>query len=133
MFFLFDENVPYKFVQGLSLIEEANKKSIVEITHPHFLKTEGASDEEQIQMAGENNGIIISFDKDFKHIKGYFPLYKLHSVGVVFLKLRKDESNYWGIVKLIINQWENIKNTLKDKQKPFVYQVSRDGIQRFNF
>jgi len=48
MFFLFDENVPYKFVQGLALIEESNHKSQIKVTisHPHFLNNEGASDEE---------------------------------------------------------------------------------------
>lgn len=29
MFFLFDENVPFKFVRGLALIEEANHKSTI--------------------------------------------------------------------------------------------------------
>ncbi|MBL7725370.1 MAG: DUF5615 family PIN-like protein [Chitinophagaceae bacterium] len=135
MFFLFDENVPYKFVQGLALIEESNHKSPIKVTisHPRLLGNQGASDEEQIHIAGKHKGVIISFDKDFKHIKSYYPLYKEHKVGVVFLKLAKDESNYWGIVKLVINKWEEIKHRLADHEKPFAYQVSRLGIQRFEF
>lgn len=135
MFFLFDENVPYKFVEGLALIEESNHKSAIraKISHPRFLGTEGESDEEQIKAAGKHDGILVSFDKDFKHIKSYYPLYKKHKVGVIFLKLSKDESNYWGIVKLVINKWEELKRLLKDHQKPFAYQVSKNGIQRFEF
>lgn len=78
MFFLFDENVPYKFVKGLSLIEEANHKSKItaSIVHPRDILNEGASDEEQIKYAGKNEGIIVSFDKDFKHMKSYYPLYR---------------------------------------------------------
>lgn len=135
MFFLFDENVPYKFVQGLALIEESNRKSQIKVSmsHPRLLDNEGASDEEQIHIAGKHKGIIITFDKDFKHIKSYYPLYKEHKVGVVFLKFSKEESNYWGIVKLVINKWEEIKRKLADHEKPFAYQVSRLGIQRFDF
>jgi hypothetical protein len=47
--------------------------------------------------------------------------------------LSKDESNYWGIVKLVINKWEEIKSKLLDHEKPFAYQVSKLGIQRFEF
>lgn len=135
MYFLFDENVPYKFVQGLALIEESNHKSPIKVklSHPRLLGNEGASDEEQIKIAGKNDGIIISFDKDFKHIKSYYPLYKDFNVGIVFLKLSKDESNYWGIVKLVISRWEELKILLIDHEKPFAYQVSKHGIQRFEF
>lgn len=135
MFFLFDENVPHKFVQGLALIEESNHKSPIKVTlsHPKIIGNEGASDEDQIKFAGQNDGIIVSFDKDFKHIKSYYPLYKQHNVGVVFLKLSKDESNYWGIVKLVISRWEELKKLLIDHEKPFAYQVSKNGIQRFEF
>jgi hypothetical protein len=135
MFFLFDENVPYKFVQGLTLIEESNHKSPirVKLSHPKLIGNEGSSDEQQIEIAGRHDGIILSFDKDFKHIKSYYPLYREYNVGVVFLKLSKEESNYWGIVKLVINRWEEIKRLLKDHEKPFAYQVSRNGIQRFEF
>ena len=133
MYFLFDENVPYKFVQGLSLIEEANNKSTVKatVTHPRLLGKAGAPDQEIIRIAGSNNGIIISFDKDFKHVKSYYPLYKQYQVGIVFLKLTKAESNYWGIVKLVINKWEELKLLLKEKSRPFVYEISKRGIQRF--
>jgi len=135
MFFLFDENVPYKFVLGLALIEESNHKSPIKVklSHPRLLENEGASDEDQIKIAGKHDGIIVSFDKDFKHIKSYYPLYKEHNVGIVFLKLSKNESNYWGIVKLVISKWEEIKRILIDHEKPFAYQVSKNGIQRFEF
>ena len=135
MFFLFDENVPYKFVQGLALIEESNHRSPIKVklSHPRLLGNEGASDQDQIKIAGKHDGIIVSFDKDFKHIKSYYPLYKEHNVGIVFLKLSKDESNYWGIVKLVISRWEELKRLLIDHEKPFAYQVSKSGIQRFEF
>jgi predicted nuclease of predicted toxin-antitoxin system len=134
MYFLFDENVPYKFVQGLDYIEQSNKSPIkATISHPKFIGKEGVPDEEIIKIAGDNKAIIISFDKDFKHIKSYYPLYRQHKVGVVFLNLTKKEANYWGIVKLIINNWEDLKLRLKDEIPPFVFQVHKNGIQKFEF
>lgn len=135
MFFLFDENVPYNFVEGLSLIEESNHKSRIKakLSHPRLLGNEGSSDEEQIKTAGKYDGIIISLDKDFKHVKSYYPLYRQYNVGIVFLKLSKADSNYWGMVKLVINKWEELKIQLIDHERPFAYQVSHHGIQRFEF
>lgn len=135
MFFLFDENVPYKFVKGLSLIEEANHKSKVKafIIHPRDVPNEGASDEEQIKYAGKHKGIIVSFDKDFKHMKSYYPLYREFKVGAVVLNLTKKESNYWGIVKAIINKWEDLKTTLQSAERPFIYEISVRGIERRDF
>ena len=135
MFFLFDENVPYKFVKGLSLIEEANHKSKItaSIVHPRDVPNEGASDEEQIKYAGKHKGIIVSFDKDFKHMKSYYPLYREFNVGTVVLNLTKKESNYWGIVKAIINRWEDLKKILETAERPFIYEITIRGIERREF
>jgi len=133
--FPLDENVPYKFVKGLSLIEEANHKSKItaSIVHPRDILNEGASDEEQIKYAGKNEGIIVSFDKDFKHMKSYYPLYREFNVGTVVLNLTKKESNYWGIVKAIISRWEDLKKILETAERPFIYEITIKGIERREF
>lgn len=135
MFFLFDENVPYKFVKGLALMEEANHKSNINATimHPRDIGNEGASDEEQIKYAGARQGIIVSFDKDFKHMKSYYPLYREFNVGTVVLNLSKKEANYWGIVKAIIYRWEDLKATLDNTERPFIYEITSRGIERRDF
>jgi predicted nuclease of predicted toxin-antitoxin system len=135
MFFLFDENVPYKFVRGLSLIEEANYKTEIsaQISHPKDINNQGASDEAQIEYAGMHNGVIVSFDKDFKHMKSYYPLYKQFKVGVIVLNLTKKESNYWGIVKTIINRWEELKIAANETERPFVLEITSKGVEKRNF
>jgi predicted nuclease of predicted toxin-antitoxin system len=135
MFLLFDENVPYKFVKELALIEEANFKSNIHpiITHPRDVPNEGASDEEQIEYAGKNEGIIISFDKDFKHMKSYYPLYREFKVGAVIINLTKKESNYWGIVRNIIKNWEDLKSKLELAERPFIFEITIRGIERRDF
>lgn len=135
MFFLFDENVPYKFVQGLALIEEANHKSKykVQILHPRDNLTEGTSDEDQILLAGKHNGVIVSFDKDFKHMKSYYPLYKQFNVGAVVFNLAKKDFNYWGIVKTIILRWEELKIRIQESDRPFIFEITSRGIEKRSF
>ena len=132
MFFLFDENIPYKLAQGFILIEEADNhpKIKAKIHHIKLMGKEGASDSEVIKIAGDEKEIIVTFDRDFKHIKSYYPLYQKYGVGVILLKLQKKDSNYWGIVKILTNNWENIKTTLHQKSRPFVYQVDNAGLKR---
>lgn len=135
MHFLFDENVPHRFVEGLKHIEFSNRKSCIqaEVSHPKLLDKAGISDAEIIALAGQLKAIIITFDGDFKSIKSYYQLYKQFKVGVVFFKLSKKDSNYWGIVKLLINKWEDIKLTLKEKVPPYAFEVSSQGIKEYAF
>ncbi|HET8963889.1 MAG TPA: DUF5615 family PIN-like protein [Chitinophagales bacterium] len=86
MMFLFDENVPYNLVNGLSFIEAVNYKSKFQstVSHPKNHSTESASDEEIIKLASRLKAIIITFDKDFKHLKKYATLYKNYKLGIVF-------------------------------------------------
>lgn len=135
MQFILDENIPYKIAQALSILEESNLKTKypAKITSIKALNKEGAPDEEVIVIAGEMDAIIFTFDKDFKHLKSYAPLYKKHKVGVVLLKLGKEDSTYWGIVKLLVTKWEDVKKELNGKPKPLVYQLNKLGIQRQDF
>ena len=135
MLFIFDENYSNRFAQGLKLIEQGNLKSSipVDITHIKLLSLEGAADEDIIEAAGKKNGIIITMDKDFKHIKHYYQLYKQHNVGVVIFKSSKNVIYYWDIVVAFINRWENLKKLLSEDDLPFVYEINSGGIQKLHF
>lgn len=135
MLFLFDENVPKKFVDGLALLEEANHKTIVkaEVKHTLTFGSKGMTDQEQIELAGKHNGIIVSFDKDFKHMKSYYPLYKQFNIGAVVFRLSKKDTNYWGIVTTIINRWEELKIRVSEIEKPFILEVTSRGIELREF
>lgn len=132
---LFDENVPYKLAEGLKCLEHSNNSVFgkADILYPRLLGKEGIQDPEVIELAGQIQAVIITFDKDFKHIKSYYPLYKKYGVGVIYLQLPRKEANYWGMVKLIINKWEDIKEHLQDKIPPFASEVNKNGIKRVEF
>lgn len=135
MKYIFDENFSYRLAQGLSLIEQGNLKSKTqaEITHVKFLGLEGATDEEIIEAAGKNDGIIITMDKDFRHMKHYFQLYKIHKTGVIIFRSSKGKLSYWDIVKSFINKWEELKQGILNESIPFAFQINTKGIQKLEF
>jgi predicted nuclease of predicted toxin-antitoxin system len=137
MLFIFDENYSYRIAEGLNLLEGGNQKSPIPVTATHILsltngKT-GEPDEVVIKIAGANKGIIFTKDKDFKQIKSVAPLYKAYKVGVVFLKQNKKGLSYWDNLKILVEKWEDLKSTLSKDTPPFVYQLSNEGVQRFQF
>ena len=66
-------------------------------------------------------------------MKSYYPLYRQFNVGTVVLNLSKKDSTYWGIVRTIINRWEELKNTLQNQKKPFIYEITTRGVEKRNF
>lgn len=135
MIILCDENFPCKIAEGIDIIESANKDTPIQLsfTHPYLLKKGGASDEEWIKFAGENNAIIFSFDKDFKDLKSKGRLYTQHNVGVFFFRYNRKEKIYWQTVKLIVNNMNEIKEKIIDTPAPFVYEISGKGVSRYEF
>jgi predicted nuclease of predicted toxin-antitoxin system len=134
MLFIFDNNCPPALAKGLNLIEEGNDRSPikVKVSHVRDFLNENATDEEIIKCAGENKGIIITYDKDFKHIKHYYALYRDFKVGVVFYKSGK-HMNYWEMVKTFINRWEEMKSNVKDSNLPFAFEVNSKGVNKLSF
>jgi len=129
MKFLCDENFPFNLVSGLSTIEKSNHKSLYqgEIVHTQDLGIRNYSDEEIIEIAGKQNAIIITQDKDFKHFKHYKELYKQHNVGVVVYRAYGGKDKYWDKVIAFVTQWEKIKKLAYDTPKPFVIQFDIRG------
>lgn len=133
--YIFDENYSFRLAEGLKLIEEGNLRSKVKIviTHIKFLGLLGATDERIIEEAGKHNGIIITLDKDFKHMKHYYSLYTKHKTGVVIFRSSKGVIHYWDIVKSFINRWEELKEAVSKEPFPFAFQINSKGIQKLEF
>jgi len=139
MLFIFDENFPPQFVQGFSILEQANKRTSVPVhivfsvdfmgghkIDPSTGNTESISDEEIIIKASRQQAVIFTHDSDFKRIKHYKPLLAQHQVGYVYFKTPK-KYNYWDIVKAFVNKWEDIKQIALTTTHPFAFEVSKSG------
>jgi predicted nuclease of predicted toxin-antitoxin system len=135
MTYIFDENYSYRLAEGLRLIEEGNLRSKIkiEITHVKFLQLEGATDEQLIEAAGKLGGTIITMDKDFRHMKHYYLLYKKFKAGVVIFRSSKGAIHYWDIVRSFINRWQELKEEISKATHPFAYQINSKGIQQLSF
>ena len=136
MLIIFDENFPQKIAEGLNLIESTNRDTILhcEITHPYLINKGGTEDDDWITYAGKKDAIIMTFDKDFKDIKAKGRLYNEHKVGVFFFKFDKKEKMYWQIVKLFVNNFEEMKKLILEVPRPFVYRISSKGSpERYEF
>ncbi len=135
MVFLFDENCSFRMADGLNALEDGNTRSDIKITvtHPKHCGLSGKSDEEIIEYAGKHQATIFTQDKDFKHIKHYYQLYKTHKVGVIILRSYKGQIQYWDNVQRLIKHWEEIKSLVKTTPKPFVYEIHKTGISQLHF
>ena len=135
MTYIFDENYSYRLAEGLSILEEGNVRSSIKtkITHVKQLGLQSATDEEIIEHAGKIKGVIITMDKDFKHMKHYYALYKAHHCGVIVFRSSKNVIHYWDIVKSFINKWEELKVELSNNTPPFAFQINSKGIQMLTF
>ena len=138
MLILFDENFPQKLAEGIDIIEQGHKDSILqcEITHPYLIGKGGTTDDEWIKFLGENNAIFMTFDKDFKDIKSKGRLYCENQVGVFFFKYDKKDKDgmYWQSVKIFIKNFGEIKRIITEVPRPFVYRITLNSIpQVFHF
>ena len=98
-----------------------------------YQEARGISDDAVIKKAFSENRILITNDKDFKDIKSKGGIYNAHKVGVIFFKFKKNEYSYWGIVKVFINQFDTLKEILLEQSPPFVYEISSQGVKRYDF
>ena len=146
MLFIFDENFPRRFVQGFSILEKANRRSLFQVEVVFSVDFMGGSkidpitgerltiqDEEIILKASEQDAVIITHDSDFKRIKHYRSLLMMHKAGFIYFRTPK-KYTYWDYVKAFVNSWEEIKEKVSNASHPFAFEVSKQGhLKRLEF
>lgn len=134
MLLIFDANCSKKIAEGLDLLEQGNKRSPIhaQVRHITKLTIPNATDEEIIELVGMNKGVIITYDKGFKTNKHRYQLYRQHSIGVILFHSYKEVIHYWDIVKSFIGRWEELKQTIKDENFPFLYEISVTKLTKIN-
>jgi hypothetical protein len=90
----------------------------------------GEPDEKIIPAIGKANGILITKDIQIQKTKLQNLLCEQFKLGVFFLKLPKGSDKHWEIIKLLINNWEEIIAKAGQEKKPFGYEISVRGRMR---
>jgi hypothetical protein len=128
---LFDENVPNKLVEGLiSLTPLVSNQEII-ISSVKLLNKTGTPDDKVLELVGKD-GILITYDKDFKTQQHLFPIIKEYNIGVFFIRQPKIKT-FWLLVKLIIEHWERLLEVAEVTDKPFIFEVTKTGVERRSY
>lgn len=87
----------------------------------------GVPDETIIPSIGESGGIPITKDISIQRTRMQYQLCKNYKLGVFLLKPTKGLDKHWEIVKMLINNWEEIISIINKERSPFGYEILTRG------
>ena len=119
-----DENLSPHLAEALDVLE--NRKTDGEdVSVRSIQKTfrKGLKDPDLIPTLGSENAVWITKDKRLLRRRAELNLILKHKIGLFILTPYWAKKRYWDIVKLIINNWEEIK-TISTNDKPFAYRIN---------
>ena len=121
-----DENLSEYIADALNSINKGYFPDfVVSSTKSAFGK--GIADEILIPKIGKNHSILITRDINIHRTKLQNQLCKDHNLGVFFICMPKGFDKHWEIVKVLIENWEEIMKISKSKKVPFTYRVKMRG------
>jgi hypothetical protein len=124
-----DENLSEYVADALNSLNKGYFRDVaVFSTKVKFGK--GVSDETIIPAIGKASGILITKDINIVRTKMQYQLCKQFKLGAFFLKLPKGSDRHWEIIKLLINNWEEIIDRIKRENLPFGYELPLRGKMR---
>ena len=90
----------------------------------------GVSDESIIPPIGKSNGVLITRDINIHKTNLQYQHCQQFKLGIFFLKLPKGSDKHWEIVKLLLNNWQEIVEKARNERKPFGYEIGLRGRMR---
>lgn len=128
---VFDENMPIKLVEGMQAFTYFYKsKTIVNLTSIHLLDQDSIPDVGVLGVVGEN-GILISYDKDFKTHKKLKHVIASDKIGVFWVQQPKVK-NLFVLATFLLNNWPEIMDKIDNQERPFIYQVLKRGVTKLS-
>lgn len=125
----FDENLSEHVAQGINLLNKKYYPNIEVVSTKVAIRPE-ASDPEVIDFVSQEQGIIVSRDKGIAKTQTYYELCREKNVAVIIFKLPTGYDCLWNMVKLIINEWDEIIEYINTLKPPFYLSVTpRGGVK----
>lgn len=131
MFIVFDENVPDCIVKALTSLSTIAFKGEVKITSIFELGLTGENDEEVLHQVG-NNGILITYDKDFKTQRALYHIISQYKIGVFWVR-QPNIKTVWLLAQLLVQHWKIILEKSEIENKPFLFEVTKNGVERRDY
>lgn len=121
-----DENLSEYVANALNSLNSGHFPNVtVFSTKTKFGK--GVPDETIIPSIGKSGGILITKDINIQRTRMQYQLCKNYNLGVFFLKPTKGMDKHWEIVKMLINNWEEIISVIDKVRLPFGYEIPTRG------
>ena len=128
MTFLFDEQMSVRLARALRELGE-------HVAHVQDVDGlgKGSSDEAVIEYAARMDHRVVTMDRKIKRNPHLKRVYLESGAGVYFVKTgKKQRTDLWEIVTLIIQRWEELKRDAATQKRPFMRLVTkRAGITRY--
>lgn len=123
-----DENLPSQLAKGLNELQKplnVRENLDIEVHSVKDVYGKGAQDEDWLPMVGEENGIVITQDYRIQTQRHQKEIYIDAGVGILFLKPpSKTGFSYWDMVRILVNQWDEIKGILRKNKPPFAFRYT---------
>lgn len=124
-----DENLSEYVADALNSLNKGYFRDInVYSTKIKFGK--GVPDEQIIPGIGKVQGILITKDTNIHRTRMQYQLCEKYKLGVFFLKPSKGMDKHWEIVKMLIENWEEIIAIINKDRLPFGYEIPTRGKMR---
>lgn len=121
-----DENLSEYVADSLNSLNKGYFREInVYSTKVKFGK--GVPDEEIIPAIGKSGGVLITKDTNIHRTRMQYQLCQQYKLGVFFLKPSKGMDKHWEIVKMLVNNWEEMIRIVNRDRMPFGYEIPTRG------
>ena len=121
-----DENLSKYVANALNLLNQGYFPN-TEVFSTIDIFGRGVSDETLIPQIGTEGAILITKDFNIKKTHLQFELCRQYKLGIFFITLPKNQDKHWEIVKLLINNWEEITQKAGREKHPFAYRMRVKG------
>lgn len=128
---VFDENVPDCIIIALTELASIAFPYKLDITSVSLLNIAGEPDEEVLQVVGKD-GILITYDKDFKRQRALYHIIKQHQIGVFWVRQPKVKT-VWILAQLMVAQWDVMLDKAHTIDRPFLFEVTKNGVSELSF
>ncbi|HEY4322457.1 MAG TPA: DUF5615 family PIN-like protein [Mucilaginibacter sp.] len=126
MYVVFDENVPNCIIEALTALSTIAYRGDVTISSVSILGLNGQPDENVLHAVGKN-GILITYDKDFKKQRALYSIIKQYDIGVFWVR-QPTVKTVWILAQLMVQHWQKILENAESEQRPFLFEVTKTGV-----